>query len=280
MTEDKKELYGVSDFVRDMNEAEVIARLSENRSDELPDVKKKADKALRNIAYAHLSKQKGFDSSRKSPEELTSEEIENNSQQLMIMANSRSLDKSHKSLADWVEDASESELEIIAGRRELLAGAKGKNRETLGGHAGYTDLKEFLERYKTSGQVRDEQEEKVVRNAIAIGAGKAERERLIELGYTDIDVLSNGEKLGQVSASTGLIDEKTSREYAMEGIKKRLEEAEKGIDKEKIIGAVRESIKSLANSGNTKEIKLGRDLFYAAITNNTGYLDKRYKEPK
>jgi len=262
----------INDFVTDMRDVDGVESFLEKSQDSRPDISNSARNGLRAYAHSVASKRAGY---TKTADKLSEEEIQREVSNGMKLAKSRASDRAVLNTDDFVNGMSEAALERAAGRKETLIEANGDNKELLEKYFLYNTLKDFATHYEAGGSARNEQEEKQIQNSVAIKAGKAERERLEALGYRSTAELDFAE--GAAQATSGNLDEATTRTYAIEGLREALSEIRKeygSIDDVK--EAARETIRELLNSDDHKKFDMGRDITFASQANKMGYLDRHY----
>ena len=145
----------------------------------------------------------------------------------------------------------------------LLSNASDKNKKILFAYSQVAKLKDFRVFYEENEKPRNEEEEKILNNAVVNGVVLAQRERFKDRSR---EYQARAEQLAALGAQLGYVKKNKQKEYALKGFDEEIKQIE---DSYSSLGdyktAIRTTLKDMAR-GTREEFEQAFSLVYSAIS--------------
>ncbi len=258
-------------FIEEMDSVHNLNQIAEDRSEENPDaIKNSAIKKMKEVAKKVAERIKGADPKKVvNDPKLVAEYFQETQRQRL----SDATNLFHNNLDDIISKyIPGNKLEDLAGVKQIVDKAKGKDREIIGAYHNVKGLERVVEDYKNGKAA--EKGAKLVMEVAFDGAHEAgrkeEEERQRKLGYSDSDRQDAMGALYALTIERGAFDKEALIKYAKVGIDEKVaalkkEYDAKGLD---VKDTVRNVLKTLARSKSKKNRQEAMSLVYDAEKGN------------
>ena len=270
MTDEKKPTH-YEHFVRDMDELDKAAVLSDQMNDKRSEKKDEALKELRKYAYSVMPE----NARPENADELNDELFKEYLQIGQLMAQERAANNFHDNLDSVVGEIPEKGLEKLIRIKQVSKKVPDKHEDAVRMYSTYLNLEELRKRYEDNDET-SENDKKLIKGAAARAFADSEAKRIRKENE------KNGQKYSEnlynairnlVMRAAGEYLEKCNeddfRKYAIEGLRAFSEDMKKAYEKiaEKkeidIYDITREAVRTLAR-GSRKDFETAYSLVYAA----------------
>ncbi len=269
MTDDKPKK--VDEFKKIEKASKDLAETSEKIKHPRSETSKKYTDALIKKAYEHVKAEDPNYTRTLQDFASNEQEVDTAIKRLNLKQRRDAAEYLYNNLDEIVDqEISDSGLEKLLfdknARDAILSTTDEKGKDAIEDYLNLRGLKEVVKKYKeTENLPQDENTRKRILSLAAQGAADDAEKRMKEKGYKDREMIALSRNLAQMAAATGGYKDEVVRGYALKGLNKEIEDAEKEHkDAKDAMKYTRNSLKKLAKSENPEEFGVAEELIYRA----------------